>query len=55
MRVVCAWCEAEGKSEFIREKEPFDDPAETHGICSEHKVKLGDPSNDGPVSSVAGA
>jgi hypothetical protein len=40
MRVICAWCQEEGKPGFVREKEPFDDPEETHGVCAEHKVWL---------------
>jgi hypothetical protein len=49
MRVICAWCEAEGKQAIVREKEPLDDPDETHGVCVEHKEKLGDPANDNIV------
>jgi hypothetical protein len=55
MRVICSWCEAEGKPAVVREKEPLDDPEETHGVCSEHKEKLGDPANDAPVSGETGA
>ena len=32
MKVICSWCEAEGKPAVVREKEPFDDPDETHGV-----------------------
>jgi hypothetical protein len=46
MRVVCSWCEEEGKPALVREKEPLDDPEETHGVCPEHKEKLGDRAND---------
>lgn len=38
MRIVCAWCEKEGKSALICEIEPFDDPMETHGICVAHRA-----------------
>ncbi len=40
MRVVCAWCAAEGWPAFIRDKEPGDDPKETHGICLTHQERL---------------
>jgi hypothetical protein len=55
MKVICSWCEAEGKPAVVREKEPLNDPDETHGVCAEHMVKLGDPSNDVPVSGETGA
>lgn len=42
MRVICTWCEAEGKPAFVREREPLDDPEETHGVCAVHKEKLND-------------
>lgn len=29
-----------GKPALVREKEPFDDPDETHGVCAEHKERL---------------
>ena len=37
MRVICAWCQREGRSGFLREREPLDDPGETHGICLRHQ------------------
>lgn len=37
MKVVCSWCRQEGKAEFVREKAPFDDARETHGICLAHR------------------
>ena len=40
MRVVCAWCLELGKPALVREKESFDDPKETHGVCVEHKERL---------------
>ena len=30
MRIVCSWCK-----KFIGEKEPLDDPSETHSKCAE--------------------
>jgi hypothetical protein len=49
MKVICSWCEAEGKPVIVREKEPFDDPDETHGVCAEHKAKLGTGSDSSPA------
>jgi hypothetical protein len=47
MKVVCAWCQAEGCRMWF-EKEPWDDPSETHGVCPRHKAQLvGRP--DGPL------
>lgn len=40
MRVLCAWCEKEGKPALLREVEPYDDLGETHGICWEHCLRL---------------
>ena len=36
MRLVCAWCADEGRPAFLSEKEPYDNPSETHGICPHH-------------------
>jgi hypothetical protein len=36
MTVVCAWCQHQGRTTVLREKEPFDRPVVTHGICDEH-------------------
>ena len=36
MKVVCAYCEREGRLSAIAEKPPFDDPRLTHGICPRH-------------------
>jgi hypothetical protein len=40
MKVLCAWCKQEGRSGLLGECEPFDDPAETHGICSRHSQTM---------------
>lgn len=40
MRVMCAWCQQEGKSGLLRIREPIDDPAETHGICERHQQAI---------------
>ena len=37
MKVICAWCEQEGKPSYLGEREPYDNRATTHGICSRHK------------------
>lgn len=36
MRVVCAWCQREGRTGFLGFREPLRDPGVTHGICPEH-------------------
>jgi hypothetical protein len=40
MRVLCAWCEREGRPALLREDPPFDDPLPTHGVCDEHSAHL---------------
>jgi hypothetical protein len=37
MKVVCAACEREGKPSYLGEREPYDNSAVTHGMCSRHK------------------
>jgi hypothetical protein len=37
MRVICAWCQQEGRSGLLRVREPLDDTSETHGICERHQ------------------
>jgi hypothetical protein len=37
MKVVRAACQREGKSSYLGEREPYDNPATTHGICSRHQ------------------
>jgi len=32
MKLLCAWCLKEGKPAVMGEKEPREDPTETHGI-----------------------
>lgn len=36
MRVVCAWCQREGRTGFLGFREPLRDTGVTHGICPEH-------------------
>jgi hypothetical protein len=40
MRVMCAWCQQEGRSGLLRIREPLDDPTETHGICERHQQTM---------------
>lgn len=40
MKVLCAWCQREGKPALLGERDPLDDPKETHGICAEHARRL---------------
>jgi hypothetical protein len=40
MRVVCAWCQHESRSGFLREVAPLDDATETHGICEAHHTEV---------------
>jgi hypothetical protein len=50
MRVICAWCQQEGRSGLLRVREPLDDPTETHGICERHQQQVfeGFPSSSFP-------
>lgn len=41
MKVICSWCESEGRPAVVREKAPLDDGRETHGICSSHLQLMG--------------
>ena len=41
MKVICSWCESEGRPAVVREKAPFSDGRETHGICSGHLQQMG--------------
>jgi hypothetical protein len=40
MIVVCAWCQSLGRAAVLREKEPQEDPAVSHGICDDHAVLM---------------
>jgi len=40
MRVICAWCQQEGRSGLLRVREPLDDATETHGICDRHQQSV---------------
>jgi hypothetical protein len=37
VRVICAWCQREGRSGFLRVREPLEDTSDTHGICDRHQ------------------
>jgi hypothetical protein len=36
VRVICAWCQRQGRTGFLGYREPLDDMSITHGICPEH-------------------
>jgi hypothetical protein len=40
MRLVCAWCEHEGRPAEMGVREPREDPTATHGLCLEHSTAL---------------
>ncbi len=40
VKVICAWCRDEGKPGDLGEREPLDDPAPTHGVCSRHREQF---------------
>lgn len=40
VKAYCAWCRQEGRSGDLGEREPFDDPRETHGVCDRHQQQL---------------
>jgi len=40
MRILCAWCCREGLPGYLGEREPFDNPEPTHGICAYHQAQF---------------
>src|SRR2546422_1020840 len=40
IQVICAWCRHEGKPGYLGEREPFDNPAPTHGVCLRHREQF---------------
>ena len=40
MKVVCAWCEREGKEMLTGEVGLYDRPMTSHGICDDHEKVL---------------
>lgn len=39
MKLMCAWCEREGRPSALSDVEPLENHAETHGLCSEHRAQ----------------
>ncbi len=39
-KVVCVWCQEEGKPALMAEKEPLDDPSESHDLCPNHRKQV---------------
>ena len=37
MKVICAWCEQEGRQLLLSEVELYDRQMTSHGICGDHK------------------
>ena len=42
MKIVCSWCRQEGLGGLLGDREPLDDPTETHGICTRHAAEVRD-------------
>ncbi|MBI2159519.1 MAG: hypothetical protein HYU25_03855 [Candidatus Rokubacteria bacterium] len=40
MRVICSSCVREGRSGYLGDKAPLDDPTPTHTICGRHQELL---------------
>ena len=40
MKVVCAWCQKEGRPALLWEDKSYNLPVESHGICEDHSVRL---------------
>lgn len=40
MKVLCAWCEQEGRQTLIDEVELYDRQMTSHGICRNHRKKV---------------
>jgi hypothetical protein len=40
VRAICAWCRAEGVPADLGEREPLEDPVETHGLCQRHLTQF---------------
>ena len=36
MKIICAWCQRDGKPSLLGEKSPLTNQSETHSICWEH-------------------
>ena len=40
MKVICSWCQSEGRPALVGEKAPLVDARETHGICVFHLEQM---------------
>ena len=40
MKALCAWCQSEGRPDYLGEREPLDNLAPTHCICPHHRERL---------------
>ena len=40
MKVVCAWCERDGKPGYLGDREPLESSVTTHGICPTHSEQV---------------
>jgi hypothetical protein len=40
VKVICAWCHAEGRPGYLGRQEPLDDPSLTHGVCVRHRQRF---------------
>ncbi len=40
MKIICSWCRREGKSGYLGEREPLDDPTQTDSICARHRDQV---------------
>lgn len=53
MKVICAWCEEEGKHTLLHEAGSQDSPTTSHGICHDHQTvmmkKIGKVTNEALV------
>lgn len=40
VRVVCAWCEAEGRGAVVSDRSPGEEAVTSHGICRRHEERV---------------
>ena len=40
MRLVCAWCQHEGRPGLMREDDASGEAFDSHGICDDHSIRL---------------
>ncbi len=53
MTVVCAWCQRQGRTTVLREKEPLDWAVVSHGICEEHAKAFLDEARETKTAGLA--